>query len=827
MRKTIRRSLVLLTSLVAFSCTAFVVTPAASARDHVRLRIAHRGAEARWNLPVSRFKRSTGIRPSIAERAARPAAAADFGFPGEAPTVQVGDNPVGDVVDPATHTVYVANGNDNTVSVINDSACNAQTVVGCDQTPPTVAAGQGPLGMALDQATHTLYVSDSGASTVTMIDTDACSALHPAGCVQTPPTVSVGTGYSLLAFDRATDTVYVPNGNGNTVSMIDAATCNVIVQSGCTDLATTTVGFGPTAVAVDDQTHTAYVANYNDGTLSLIDTATCNGTLRSGCDGSYPTVSVGSEPSAVVVDQPSNTVYAQVGPVGDGSLGSVAMVNGQTCNVTTTWSCGLTPRSTPDGSGPIWMIENTETRTVYAVNQGDSDISVIDAATCNATVGSGCRKLPPALSIGGPSSLIDSLNGAGSVAVDQSTDTLYATSQAENNVSVLNGATCDATDNKGCTRFAPTTTVGNGAQGDADDPATHTVYVTNGNDDTVSVINTAECNAAELAGCDRTWPTVKVGFYAQDIRVDVATDTVYVVNGNDNTVSVINGATCNAFTSAGCNQTAATVDVGNGPFALGVDQLTDTIYVANSGDGTVSVIDGATCNGTYEAGCDQTPPTVTVGSIPVGVAVDQATNTVYISNGGSDSVSMIDGASCDSAHRDGCDQTPGTVALGNSPYPIAVDQATGTVYVVANNYDNGNTTLSLINGKTCNAADDGGCSQLITVPAEPWLFGIAVDETTGTVYLTSVADSDVSAIDGRACAATAGADCRIHPIALRMGGLPGSIALDPSSNTAYMPDNEDGEVSFFGLGRAHAASETHTRARRDTRRATRPGRVGG
>ena len=790
MSKTFRRSLALLTSLAALA-----IAPAASAHVHAWPWTAARGSVARWNL------RARPIEGSIAARPIHLSAAADFNFPGEAPTVQVGGNPVGDIVDPATHTVYVANGNDDTVSVINDSACNAQTDLGCGQTPPTVAAGEGPLGMALDPATHTLYVSDLGASTVTMINTDACNALHPSGCEQVPATVTVGSEPALIAFDPATGTVYVPNSNGSTISVIDAATCNATVQSGCSDLATATVGSGPDAVAVDEATHTAYVANYNDGTLSLIDSATCNGTVRSHCGESYPTVTVGPGPSALVVDQPSNTVYAQVGPTGDGSLGSVAMVNGATCNVTATGGCGLTPRSTPARSGPIWMAENTATRTVYAVNQGDSDVSVIDAATCNATVDYGCRKVPPALSIGGPSGLISSLNGAGSVAVDQSTDTLYATSQAENNVSVLNGATCDATDTTGCTRFAPTTTVGNAPQGDAADPATHTVYVTNGNDDTVSVINTAECNAAELAGCDRAWPTVKVGNYPQDVRVNVATDTVYVVNGNGTTVSVINGATCNALTSVGCNQTAATVNVGNGPFALGVDRQTDTVYVANAGDGTVSMIDGATCNGTHHAGCGQTPPTVAVGSTPVGVAVDQVTNTVYVANGGSDSVSMIDGATCDSADQNGCGQTPGTVTLGNSPYPIAVDQKTGTVYVGGIDYDDGDSALSLINGNNCNAGDDGGCNQLITVPVERVPFVIAVDQTTGSVYVTSVLDSDVAAIDGRACTATTGTDCRPHPIPLRMGGFGGSIALDPSSDTAYVPDNEDGEVSFFGLSR--------------------------
>ena len=723
-------------------------------------------------------------------------------FPGEAPTIQVGGDPVAVAVDPSTHTVYVGNGGDGTVSVINDASCSATNLSGCGRAVvSTLDVGADGLSLVIDRTTRTLYVGQS--DTVAMINTRTCNASNFSGCGATPPTAPVGSFPGFAALDAATNTVYVPNIGGNTVSVIDGDTCNATVQTGCAGTGAVTAGNGATQVAINDRTHTAYVANSNDGTVSLIDTATCNGTVRSGCIDTFPTVAVGpgpnqpeGSPSADVIDQASDTVYVEVGPARDESLGSVAMINGATCNVTYTGGCTQAPTTTPDGAGPISMAENPITRTVYAVNQEDSDISVIDAATCNATASYGCRQVPPALSVGGPTdSIVTNLFGAGAVAVDQSTDTLYATSQAENNVSVLNGATCDASNTSGCTRFAPTTTVGNSTQGVTDDPATHTVYVTNRNDDTVSVINTAVCNAADLAGCDTVWPTLKIGNHAQDIRVDIATDTVYVVNRNDNTVSVINGATCNAFTSAGCNQTAATVPVGNAPSALAVDQLTDTVYVANSGDSTVSVIDGAKCNGTHHAGCSHTPPTVAVGSGPSGVAVDEQTNTVYVTNNNTNTVSMINGATCDSADQGGCSQTPGTVTVGNSPYPIAIDQGTGTVYVG----NDGDSTLSLIDGNTCNATNMTACGRLITVPVEQLPYGIAVDQSTGTAYVTSVVDSDVATIDGRKCIATAGTDCQPHPIPLRMGGFGGAIALDPSSHTAYVPDDGDGEASFFGL----------------------------
>jgi YVTN family beta-propeller protein len=57
---------------------------------------------------------------------------------------------------------------------------------------------------------------------------------------------------------------------------------------------------------------------------------------------------------------------------------------------------------------------------------------------------------------------------------------------------------------------------------------------------------------------------------------------IYVLNSGDGTVSVIDGIK---------NTKIATIPVGAGPRAIDVDPDTNTIYVVNSGDGSVSVID--------------------------------------------------------------------------------------------------------------------------------------------------------------------------------------------------------------------------------------------
>ena len=83
---------------------------------------------------------------------------------------------------------------------------------------------------------------------------------------------------------------------------------------------------------------------------------------------------------------------------------------------------------------------------------------------------------------------------------------------------------------------------------------------------------------------------------------------------------------------------------------IAVNDLTHTIYVANnaSGDlpGTVSVINGATCNGTDTTGCSGPFPAVATGRAPDTVAVDVPTNIVYITDAASAAVSILDGSPC-------------------------------------------------------------------------------------------------------------------------------------------------------------------------------------
>jgi DNA-binding beta-propeller fold protein YncE len=315
-------------------------------------------------------------------------------------------------------------------------------------------------------------------------------------------------------------------------------------------------------------------------------------------------------------------------------------------------------------------------------------------------------------------------------------------------------------------------------------------------DSTISVVNPASCNASNTAGCRHQAPTAAVGADPAGVAVDQAADTVYVANAGANTVSVINAATCNAARRAGCARPAARISVGSQPGAVAVDDATGTVYVANSGGNTVSVINARTCNAVRHSGCGQTPPAIAVGPEPLGIAVNQITDTVYVTSLGNftgKTVSVINGATCNAASRTGCRQKPATVTVGPAPFGIAIDQATNTIYVANNNGGDGPASLSVINGATCDAANSTGCAH--RPPALPGVGrapnGIAFDQSTGAVYTANFYDATVSVITVTGQVTTG------YLPRIAVGRGPEALAIDPANHTIYVTDSGDGTLSIL------------------------------
>ena len=245
-----------------------------------------------------------------------------------------------------------------------------------------------------------------------------------------------------------------------------------------------------------------------------------------------------------------------------------------------------------------------------------------------------------------------------------------------NKVAAINAGTCNAQTTSGCGTTHGVVHVGTGTNQLTVSPATNTIYApaagANYSGNTVAVINGATCDATDLSGCGQPAATAKVEAGPDGVAVNDLTHTIYVANNADGdhpgTVSVINSASCNATSTTGCVP-IATIPVGRAPLLAAIDTTTDQIYVSNYASATVSTIAGSTCNAADTTGCSQPAPAQNVGSLPFGLAVDDDTNTVYaLTLGGLGATSIFAGSPV--ATRDAVSSPTG--AFGTRPVGVDV-----------------------------------------------------------------------------------------------------------------------------------------------------------
>jgi DNA-binding beta-propeller fold protein YncE len=184
-------------------------------------------------------------------------------------------------VDAVDHTLYVTNKGDHTVSVIDTKHCRAgDASPRASETPPTVALpnATGPVALAVDPATSTAYVADTAFSFIpgalSLIDTTHCRAADTSQCAsQTPATISMPAGAAFqIEVDPATNDVYVANQNDSSASVIDGEHCNALNTSGCSRIRKIEVGSTPSDLTLDKANHTLYVPNFFENDASTFST---------------------------------------------------------------------------------------------------------------------------------------------------------------------------------------------------------------------------------------------------------------------------------------------------------------------------------------------------------------------------------------------------------------------------------------------------------------------------------------------------------------------------------------------------------------------------
>jgi len=354
----------------------------------------------------------------------------------------------------------------------------------------------------------------------------------------------------------------------------------------------------------------------------------------------------------------------------------------------------------PVGGFPTGIALSPATDTIYVGNGNTGTLSLIDGQRCNASTSRGCRQRLTAVTAG-----IDPIG----IAVDGATGTLYV-ANASGTVAVVDGRRCNAGDTSRCNKRPGIVQVGSNPQFLAVDEKTHTVYVANSGADTVSLIDARACNARRTSGC-KVIATVKAGLQPFTLAVNDVTGSLYVADLGAGTVSVLDASRCNATDVSGCGQKPATVHVGAFPGGIALDSKTNTIYVTGQVGNDVWVVDGNACNARRPGGCARTPMRIAAGPGARGIALNQRTDTVYVANTAAGTMSVIDGSTCNATVRRGCGQVAPQAPVGLSPRRVVVDEVTNTVYVT----NAGSNSVTMLNGRTCNGRERGGC-QAVALP---------------------------------------------------------------------------------------------------------------
>jgi hypothetical protein len=399
------------------------------------------------------------------------------------------------------------------------------------------------------------------------------------GSGHTAPVVKIGGSPQGMAYDAASGTIYVATARyerahgrrplfraePGTLAMVDAAACNASTTRGCAHVRyAPTGGRGATDVAVDQRTHTAYVLNGSSKSVAVINTATCNGATVRGCS--------------------RNPVLVRLPYLG----GDLA----------------INPRT-----GAVYVAEVTPGKTRQ---QTRVEMSVINGAACNAADTSGCGAPPATVSIGTEPDQFPRIS------VDSGTNTVYVNGAG---LAVIDGRTCNGTDSRGCTRALATVHgIVAGYESIAVDAQAGTIYDPTGTYPTgsgvVAAINRNTCNALDTTGCAGHLAAIRGGPGAGEATADPASHTLYVTN-KPNAVSMVNTATCNATSVRACSQFPASFQAGANPRQIAIAPVSHTVYVMNSqGGGTLSVINGATCNATDTRGCPSEPAARTPAVTP-------------------------------------------------------------------------------------------------------------------------------------------------------------------------------------------------------------------
>lgn len=494
-------------------------------------------------------------------------------------------------------------------------------------------------GIALDPVNQQLYAAEGADDRAVVVNTTTRLVVA---------TVATGSTPLWVTFAPPTGEVFVSNDLGTNLTVINGTTDRVT--------ASIPVGTHPTDMAFDPKTGLVYVANGGSANVTVV-----NATIHR---------SVGS---IATVSGQGAISYAS----GTGEIYVSGFTSNQVEVVNTT--AGSVVASLSVATAPIGLLEQPDHATVWVACGGGGGIvervhessrtlgspvvlttfplSVVnDPRDRTDFVTSTDRPLGISQNVTAVSALTDRIDGSFSfggftegMTWDPTTDLLYVTNAQNDTVSVVGGSDL---------RLRENIPVGSTPRAALLDPANRWLYVADYGGSNLTVINTSSA---------RSVASIPVGAAPDDLAYDPLHDRIYVANYNSANVSVVDPT---------AGRAVASVAVGAGPFGIAYDAARGWVAVSDLAVHNVCLI-----NTTSQL----LVRVVGVGSQPDGVTYVPADHDLYVSNAGSDNLTVLGGPA---------DLPIGSIVVGSAPGGAAYDP-THDELVVANSFSGSLTFITL------------------------------------------------------------------------------------------------------------------------------------
>ena len=364
------------------------------------------------------------------------------------------------------------------------------------------------------------------------------------------------------------------------------------------------------------------------------------------------------------------------------------------------------------GRGPSKILVNPNNHKVYITNIFDKSLSIFNGKT---------NEWIKNLEIGNPA--FNLLLGP--------ENKIFVSSQKDNHILIIDGTT-DKIIGK----------IENGLDGPgrmAIDFLLRKLFVINRNSSSLSIFNLTDYRFVKNI-------SLPPGSFPSAVSINKDLNLAFVVNQGKDSISIIDNLE---------NRLITTLEVRANPGRAEIDSSSNKIYIPHASANIITVINLLTRGNFKIETIENSNPTETTFALPLGLAVNENKNEIYVLNNLSENFLIIDGKNFNIEKK---------ISVGSNPQKILFIPESNKILVL-NSGENSITRYNLI---------DGTIKEILTGKAPiDWLF----NPKTNLIYTLNSSSQSLSVID---------LEKEIRLTEIPIESRPGAIALDSGRNKIYL-----------------------------------------